>query len=58
MNDWFHGLPVPWMGLLVFGITYLLAFGIHSGVAALTRSGRAKSFKSVSCQLVKGSDEL
>ena len=48
MNDWFHELPVPWMALLVFGITYLLALGIHAGVATLARTGRAKSFKSVS----------
>ena len=48
MNDWFHELPVPWMALLVFGITYLLALGIHVGVAPLVRSRRAKSFKSVS----------
>jgi hypothetical protein len=48
MNNWFHELPVLWMALLVFGITYLLALGIHAGVATLARSGRAKSFKSVS----------
>ena len=48
MNDWFHELPVPWMAMLVFSITYLLALGIHAGIAALARSGRAKSFKSVS----------
>src|SRR5215469_3832354 len=48
MNDWFHEMPVLWMALLVFGITYLLALGIHAGVAALARSGRAKSLKSVS----------
>ena len=30
MNDWFHELPVLWMALLVFGITYLLALGIHA----------------------------
>jgi hypothetical protein len=48
MSDWFHELPVPWMALLVFGFTYLLALAIHAGVAALARSGRAKSFKAVS----------
>ena len=48
MSDWFHELPVLWMALLVFGITYLLALGIHAGVAALARSGHAKSFKAVS----------
>ena len=25
MNDWLHNLPVAWMALLVFGVTYLLA---------------------------------
>jgi len=35
-------------GVAGYGITYLLALGIHAGVAALARSGRAKSFKSVS----------
>ena len=48
MSDWFHELPVPWMALLVFGFTYLLTLAIHAGVAALARSGRAKSFKAVS----------
>src|SRR5258705_6916681 len=48
MSDWFHELPVAWMALLVFGFTYLLALAIHAGVAALAKSGRAKSFKAVS----------
>jgi hypothetical protein len=43
MNDWFHELPVLWMALLVSA-----SLGIHAGVAALARSGCAKSFKSVS----------
>ena len=48
MSDWFHELPVPWMALLVFGFTYLLALAIQAGIAVLARSGRAKSFKAVS----------
>jgi Protein of unknown function (DUF4239) len=48
MSDWFHELPVPWMALLVFGFTYMLALAIHAGVVALARSGHAKSFKAVS----------
>jgi Protein of unknown function (DUF4239) len=48
MNDWFHELPVPWMALLVFGFTYLLALAMHAGVAALARRGHTKSFKAVS----------
>jgi hypothetical protein len=36
MSDWLHNLPVPWMVLLVFGFTYLLAaMGLcATGVAA------------------------
>src|SRR5437868_11433399 len=48
MSDWFHELPVSRMALLVFGSTFLLALAIQAGVAALARSGRAKSFKAVS----------
>src|SRR3954470_8027308 len=48
MSDWFHELPVPWMALLVFGFTYLLALAMQAGIAVLARSGRAKSFKAVS----------
>ena len=36
------------MALLIFGFTYLLALAIHAGVAAVARSGRAKSFRAVS----------
>jgi hypothetical protein len=52
MNDWFHELPVLWMALLVFGITFLLSLGFHAGVAALARSGHAKSFKAVSAGML------
>jgi len=48
MNNWIHELLVPWMALLVFGFTYLLALAIHAGVAVLARRGCAKSFKAVS----------
>src|SRR5690242_11004726 len=52
MSDWFHGLPVPWMALLVFGFTYVLGIAIHAGVAALARSGHAKSFKAFSAGML------
>jgi Protein of unknown function (DUF4239) len=48
MSDWFHELPVPWMALLVFSFTYVLALAIDAGIAALARSGHAKSFKAIS----------
>ena len=48
MSDWIHDLPVPWMALVVFGFTYLLAAIILVAVTALATGERAKSFKAVS----------
>jgi hypothetical protein len=48
MSDWLHNLPLPWMALVVFGFTYLLAAAIYAGVAALAVGERAKSFRAVS----------
>ena len=48
MSDWLHNLPVPWMALIVFGFTYLLAAALFATVAKLATEERAKSFKSIS----------
>src|SRR5579859_6312217 len=48
MSDWLHSLPVPWMALVVFGFTYLLAAAIYAIVARLAIGALAKSFKSIS----------
>jgi len=48
MSDWLHNLPVPWMALVVFGFTYLLAAAIHAGIAMVAAGERAKSFKTIS----------
>lgn len=48
MSDWIHYLPVPWMALVVFGFTYLLAGTVFVAVTALATGERAKSFKAVS----------
>jgi Protein of unknown function (DUF4239) len=48
MSDWLHNLPVPWMALVVFGFTYLLAGAIQAGVAILATGERLKSFKAFS----------
>ena len=48
MSDWLHNLPVPWMALVVFGFTYLLAAAVFAAVAKLATEERAKSFKSIS----------
>jgi hypothetical protein len=52
MSDWIHDLPVPWMALVVFGFTYLLAAVIFVAVTALATGERAKSFKAVSAGLL------
>src|SRR5215510_1424445 len=38
MSDWLHSLPVAWMALLVFGVTYLLAAAIYAVVMSLDRA--------------------
>jgi hypothetical protein len=41
MSDWFHDLPLVWMAVLVFGITYLIAAAIFVGVIILATRDRA-----------------
>src|SRR5262249_31678655 len=48
MSDWLHNLPVLWMGLVVFGFTYLLTAGIYVAVAFFAVGERARSFKAIS----------
>src|SRR5258706_13974269 len=48
MSDWLHNLPVAWMALVVFGITYLVAAAIYAVVTVLAVGERARSFKAVS----------
>jgi hypothetical protein len=48
MSDWLHSLPVLWMTLLVFGLTYLIAAGIYAVVTLLAVGERLRSFKAVS----------
>ena len=48
MSDWQHNLPVAWMALVVFGLTYLAAAAIYAVVMVLAVGERARSFKAVS----------
>jgi len=48
MSNWLHSLPVGWMALLVFGVTYLLTAGIYAVVTVLSAGERARSFKAIS----------
>ena len=50
MGNWLFNLPEPWMALVIFLITYLIAGSIGFVVAtlAVTNNERAKGFKAVS----------
>src|SRR5215472_18156903 len=48
MSDWFVDLPVVWMVLLVFSLTYVIAASIYAVVIALARGARASVFKAIS----------
>jgi hypothetical protein len=48
MGDWLLNLPVPWMALIVFLTTYLMAAGVYLIVTRLAVDERARAFKAVS----------
>jgi hypothetical protein len=48
MSDWLHNLPVVWMAVVVFGVTYLIAVAIYAVVMSLATGERARAFKAVS----------
>ena len=48
MSDWLHNLPVLWMALLVFGLTYLVTAAIFAVITVFAVGERARSFKAIS----------
>jgi len=48
MSDWIEALPVAWMGVVVFGGTFLVAGAIYLLVIHLASEERARAFKGVS----------
>ena len=48
MSDWLHNLPVLWMALLVFGLTYLVTAAIYAVITVFAVGERARSFKAIS----------
>ena len=48
MGEWFFSLPVPWMALVIFLATYLIACSVDLVVTRLAVNERAKGFKAVS----------
>ena len=48
MSDWLHNLPVLWMALLVFGLTYFVTATIYAVITVFAVGERARSFKAIS----------
>jgi hypothetical protein len=48
MNDWLHNLPIIWMAVLIFGVTYLIALAIFAVVMILATGERARGFRAAS----------
>lgn len=48
MSDWLHNLPILWMAVVVFSLTYLVSAAIYLFVMLLAVGERGQSFKAVS----------
>ena len=48
MSDWLHNLPIVWLALVVFGLTYLVAGGIFALITGLSKGERRTAFKAIS----------
>jgi hypothetical protein len=48
MSDWLHDLPIIWMALVAFGITYLFTMLVQAVVGTLAIGERLRAFKAVS----------
>jgi Protein of unknown function (DUF4239) len=48
MRDWLLTLPIPWMALIIFGATYLIAACVYLAVVRLAVGDRARAFKAFS----------
>jgi len=48
VGDALLNLPVPWMAVAVFGVTYLITGGVYLLVTRLAVNERARAFKAVS----------
>ena len=48
MGEWLQDLPVGWMALVVFALTYLVSWGILELVMRFAAAGHLRAFKGVS----------
>jgi hypothetical protein len=52
MSEWLRTLPVEWLALVIFAMTYAITGGIHAVVTALAVNERARAFKGVSAGML------
>jgi hypothetical protein len=50
--EWLYSLPIGWMAVLVFSITFFLTWVIYAVVKLLAVGERAKAFKSISAGML------
>jgi Protein of unknown function (DUF4239) len=48
MGDWLLNLPIPWMAVVIFAATYVIAACVYLAVVGLAVDDRARAFKGVS----------
>src|SRR4026207_1641499 len=48
MGDWLLNLPIPWMAVVIFAATYLIAAFVYLVVVRLAVGDRARAFKAFS----------
>jgi phosphatidylserine synthase len=47
MGDWLLNLPIPWMAVVIFAATYVIAACVYLAVVGLAVDDRARAFKGV-----------
>ena len=48
MGDWMYSLPVTWMAVVIFLLTFAVTAGVYALVMGLARGERARVFKAMS----------
>ena len=48
MGDWLLNLSIPWMAIVIFAATYIIAACVYLMVLGLAVDDRARAFKAVS----------
>lgn len=48
MGDWLLNLPIPWMAVVIFAATYVIAACVYLAVVGLAVDDRARAFKAFS----------